>query len=190
MASRAIPSDFVKSVLQNGVGRHICQLQRLTLKFCKESGTSRGVRDFIENHLIDFTRSNPGIVVYLKPRRHRTPYLVGEYLNTESVYLNVHKNDQEEVCKWVEHLRTRSGEPIVRLRKKWFTNNPSIQGIWTPFTNKDTRWNIAQFPELVEDEHKAAEYESSATEDILEMFRQMKNVEVIEEGTLEKDVPK
>jgi len=36
-------------------------------------------RDFIENHLVDFAKENPGIVVYVKPRRHRTPVLVGEY---------------------------------------------------------------------------------------------------------------
>lgn len=36
-------------------------------------------REFIENHLLDFTRKNPGIVVYLKPRRHRKPVLYAEY---------------------------------------------------------------------------------------------------------------
>lgn len=42
-------------------------------------------RDFIEAELLQFTRSNPGIVVYLQPRRHRTPRLVAEYCN--SIYL-------------------------------------------------------------------------------------------------------
>ena len=36
-------------------------------------------RDFIENHLLEFTRDNPGIVVYLKPQRHRPPKIVAEY---------------------------------------------------------------------------------------------------------------
>lgn len=36
-------------------------------------------RDFIENQLLDFAKANPGIVVYVKPRRHRTPVMVGEY---------------------------------------------------------------------------------------------------------------
>ena len=36
-------------------------------------------RDFIENHLLEFTRNNPGVVVYLQPRRHHAPYLVAEY---------------------------------------------------------------------------------------------------------------
>ena len=40
----SIPADYVRSVLQNGVGRYVCQLQRITLKFCKSQADSRGVR--------------------------------------------------------------------------------------------------------------------------------------------------
>lgn len=36
-------------------------------------------RDFLENHLIDYAKENPGVVVYVKPRRHRTPVIVAEY---------------------------------------------------------------------------------------------------------------
>ena len=36
-------------------------------------------RDFIESDLMDFAKANPGTVVYLKPRRHRSPAMVAEY---------------------------------------------------------------------------------------------------------------
>lgn len=36
-------------------------------------------RDFIEQDLVDFAKQHPGVVVYLKPRRHRSPVIVGEY---------------------------------------------------------------------------------------------------------------
>jgi hypothetical protein len=36
-------------------------------------------REFVEQDLLDFTQQNPGIVVYIKPRRHRTPMLRAEY---------------------------------------------------------------------------------------------------------------
>lgn len=29
--------------------------------------------------MVDFARSHPGVVVYVKPRRHRSPMLVAEY---------------------------------------------------------------------------------------------------------------
>ena len=37
-------SGFVRAPLQNGVGRYVCQLQRIVLKFCKSHGSSRGLR--------------------------------------------------------------------------------------------------------------------------------------------------
>lgn len=143
----SIPSSYVTSVLHNGVGRYVCQLQRITFKFCKSHGSSRGVRDYIEKNLLLFTRSNPGIMVYLKPRRFRTPCLVGEYLNGNMVDLPAANQSVDEISQWVEHLRCRSGHHIIRLLKTWHTDHPSIQGMWTPFTNKPTELNITNFPD-------------------------------------------
>lgn len=72
-------SGFPKAPLANGIGRYVCQLQRITLKFCKSNGSSKGMRDFIEMNLLNFAKENPGVVVYVKPRRHRTAVIVGEY---------------------------------------------------------------------------------------------------------------
>lgn len=74
-----LKSGFIRAPLQNGVGRYVGQLQRITLKFCKSMGSSRGMRDFIENELVNFARANPSVVVYVKPRRHRGPVVVAEY---------------------------------------------------------------------------------------------------------------
>lgn len=147
MSGSSIPSTFLKNVLQNGVGRHICQLQRLTLCFCKTRVCSFGMREFIENHLLDFTRKNPGIVVYLKPRRHRKPVLYAEYLNGNRETFSVENQSKEEISKWIEYMRTRSGAQIQRLRKPWHTENPSIQGVWHPFSNKDPALNLVTFPD-------------------------------------------
>lgn len=81
-----LKSGFIKAPLQNGVGRYIGQLQRITLKFCKSNGGSRGLRDFIENDLVEFAKSNPGVVVYVKPRRHRGPVIVAEYCKLHKAF--------------------------------------------------------------------------------------------------------
>lgn len=77
--SSSQPAEYISTTLANGVGRYVCQLQRITFKFCKEHPSSRGIREFIENDLVDFARKNPGIVVYLQPKRHRKPKLFAEY---------------------------------------------------------------------------------------------------------------
>lgn len=35
--------------------------------------------DFIENDLVTYAKENPGVVVYVKPRRHRGPVIKAEY---------------------------------------------------------------------------------------------------------------
>ncbi|KAL5022734.1 hypothetical protein ScPMuIL_001889 [Solemya velum] len=158
--------------MNNGIGRYVCQLQRITLSFCKSHADSRGMRDFIENHLLDFTKANPGVVVYLKPRRHRKPRIMAQYLNgyTESVPLPNHRAD--EICKWVDLMKTRSGVKVVRLRKMWHTDNPSIQGLWHPFLNKDTSLNIKTFPD--KEHYKFEQNEKSATDSLLEKMKTVK----------------
>jgi Mitochondrial ribosomal protein L51 / S25 / CI-B8 domain len=55
-------------------------------------------RDFIENHLLEFVKKNPGIVVYLQPRRHRTPRLVAEYCT----WLNLFSSICSLFCKYLQ----------------------------------------------------------------------------------------
>lgn len=42
--SLIVNSGFLRAPLANGIGRYIGQLQRITLKFCKSNGVSRGLR--------------------------------------------------------------------------------------------------------------------------------------------------
>ncbi|KAG7157672.1 39S ribosomal protein L43, mitochondrial-like [Homarus americanus] len=159
-------STFVKAPLQNGVGRYVQQLQRITFKFCKTHGGSRGMRDFIEKDLIEFARMNPGVVVYLKPRRHRSSCLKAEYLNGGEEYISAHKQSSEEIKKWVEYLRTQSGYSVERLRKYQHTDRPSIQGPWTPWMHRDQCINIAEYPQ--EELSCAVKREKTATQELLE----------------------
>lgn len=173
-SNSTIPSNFLKSVLQNGVGRYVCQLKRVTLKFCKSHGGSRGVREYIETDLVDFARSNSGTVVYLKPRRHRGPVIKAEYLNGNTDWLYCQNYTRDEVRKWLEYMLTKSGNPIVRFRKPYHTDSPSIQGVWNPFTHKPTYLNVSKFPCPERSEYKTAEL--SATEQLLHIAKAEKNI--------------
>lgn len=52
-----------------------------------------------------------------------------ESLNAKSV---------EEVTALVKKLANQSGLDIIRIRKPFHTDSPSVQGQWHPFTNKPT----------------------------------------------------
>ncbi|TMW50614.1 hypothetical protein DOY81_004303 [Sarcophaga bullata] len=166
-----LKSGFPRAPLQNGLGRYVCQLQRVTLKFCKNNGSSKGMREFIESSLVDFAKENPGIVVYVKPRRHRTPVLIGEYLNGQREWLNCRNSTKEEVLKWIELLKTQNGpSSAMRLRKMWHTDVPSIQGLWTPFLLRSPNHSQLSFPNS-ELSHPT-DIEQSATDKLIELFKE------------------
>ena len=74
--------------------------------------------------------------------RHVSVFVV----DGKSVQFYVENQSASELCQWIEHLRCRSGSEIVRLRKTWHTDTPSVQGIWTPFTHLSSRTAVTSLP--------------------------------------------
>lgn len=106
----------------------------------------------------------------MKPRRHRQPVIIGEYLNGERHWLCVRSFSEEQLCKWIDLMRTQNeNSSEVRRRKHWHTDCPSIQGAWTPFTHQRPDLTDATFP----DAKFSAPVDQlpSATELLLEMFK-------------------
>ena len=73
-------------------------------------------------------------------------YIVYIALNGGEEYISTHVNTCEDIVKWVEYLRGRSGYPIERLRKYHHTDYPSIQGPWTPWIHRHPGINIKEYP--------------------------------------------
>lgn len=111
------PTGYISAPIQNGVGRYVCQLQRVSFFFCRSRNDSWGIRDFIESDLVDFARANPGVVVYLQPKRWVAPYVVAEYLNGRTSNLHASRLPKEEIAQWLHYLRCKSGQPIVEFLK-------------------------------------------------------------------------
>ncbi|XP_062859799.1 39S ribosomal protein L43, mitochondrial [Trichomycterus rosablanca] len=136
MTARGTPSRFLQSVLRNGVGRYVCQLKRVSLVFSKNAQSSLGIRDFIEDGVVDFAQKNPGIVVYVSPQSCRIPKIVAEYLNGNVKEELVTNKTSQQIAELITKMADQSGLDIIRIRKPFHTDNPSIQGQWTPFTNQ------------------------------------------------------
>ncbi|XP_062988641.1 large ribosomal subunit protein mL43 [Elgaria multicarinata webbii] len=142
MTGRGTPSRFLASVLRNGLGRYVCQLQRLTLTLSRDAQSCRGAREYIEEKVVDFARQNPGIVVYVAPKKCRVPTVVAEYLNGTVQEQTLTSNTADEIADIIRKLTSQSGLEIIRIRKPFHTDNPSIQGQWHPFTNKPSALNV------------------------------------------------
>lgn len=59
MTSRGTASRFLQSVLQNGVGRYVCQLKRVSIIFSRTNQGSLGVR------YTDTTTLHPNLYFYI-----------------------------------------------------------------------------------------------------------------------------
>lgn len=141
------PTGYLSSILQNGVGRYVCQLQRLTFQFNKTSMGSHGVRDYVEQDIVDFAKKHPQIVLYVTPhKKYSEPKIVAEFLNGTVRKIPLLNKAREDIQSEVELLKNQSGRDIIKMRKWWHTDNPSIQGMWHPFTNKSTDLNLVEFP--------------------------------------------
>lgn len=111
--------------------------------------------------------------MYVKPRRHRQPVLVAEYLNGDRHWLCVRNQTEEELTKWIDLMRTQNkNSSAERMRKHWHTDCPSIQGPWTPFVHQHPEFNTATFPNTKFS--TPMNIEQSATEKLIELFEKQK----------------
>ena len=65
-----------------------------------------------------------------------------------------------------------SGNELVAIHKVTRTAWPSTQGVWTPFTNRPYQLNQTQFPNLERGTHFNPEAQKTATQQLLEMYKQ------------------
>lgn len=67
-------------------------------------------------------------------------------VNGGEEYIGCNNLSRSEVYKWLSWMRTKSGYQDYRYLTYSHTDNPSIQGVWSPFTHRDPADNIAEFP--------------------------------------------
>lgn len=69
-------------------------------------------------------------------------------MNGYRQWMSLHKFPQREVQLWLENLRTRGGSEEMHYKSYHRSWAPSVQGVWTPFTNKSPDKNLMKFPHV------------------------------------------
>ncbi|NWI79348.1 RM43 protein, partial [Dryoscopus gambensis] len=111
--------------------RYVRQLQRLQLLFSPTAADARGAREFVEGAAQDFARQHPDVVLYVSPSSGPGPALNGTVRDEL-----IASKTSEEILQLATKLANQSGLDIIRIRKPFHTDNPSVQGQWHPLTNK------------------------------------------------------
>ncbi|NXO05554.1 RM43 protein, partial [Rhinopomastus cyanomelas] len=104
-------------------------------------------RQFVEEEALDFARRHPDVVLYVSPCSDRAPVLLAEYLNGTVREELIASKTSKDIMQLATKLAGQSGLDIIRIRKPFHTDNPSIQGQWHALTNKPSILNI-QGPRL------------------------------------------
>nr|XP_038037491.1 39S ribosomal protein L43, mitochondrial isoform X2 [Anas platyrhynchos] len=136
MTARGAASRFLGAALCCGLGRYVRQLQRLQLLFSPIAPDARGARQFVEERAAEFARGHPEVVLYVRNEGGAAPMLRAEYLNGTVREELIANKTSEEIAQLATKLANQSGLDVVRIRKPFHTDNPSIQGQWHPLTNK------------------------------------------------------
>ncbi|XP_038037489.2 large ribosomal subunit protein mL43 isoform X2 [Anas platyrhynchos] len=143
MTARGAASRFLGAALCCGLGRYVRQLQRLQLLFSPIAPDARGARQFVEERAAEFARGHPEVVLYVRNEGGAAPVLRAEYSSPPCAAVNgtvreelIANKTSEEIAQLATKLANQSGLDVVRIRKPFHTDNPSIQGQWHPLTNK------------------------------------------------------
>lgn len=122
--------------------RGVWQLSKLRLSYCEHSGSSRGVRDFVKEHLLAFQETNTQLSIEAKSWPGRHPYFRGEYRNGNVRAVGLRNAAADQVLQQATLLRNSAGRKTslkVKHRKVFPKEkgdasqyvSPSVQGGWT-----------------------------------------------------------
>lgn len=116
----------------DGLDRFVNQARKITFYYCKHGGSSRGMREFIEKHAVDFAKKHPQVVVNVEVRGNSHPFIKSEYLNGNTRTVGVKNADAKLIMHQAALLRDSSGFKMKKFKKWWHTDRPSVQGEWNP----------------------------------------------------------
>lgn len=92
--------------------RGVFQLKKLTVKYCEHSGSSRGTREFIRHHIVEFANRTPAaeVVTELRPGQH--PFIVGEYITGSNKVIGIKNLPPKDIMGYAMMLRNTSGRKV------------------------------------------------------------------------------
>ena len=88
--------------------RGVFQLSKLRIHYCDIGGSSRGVRDFIRQHIVKFANETPAAEIQTVMKRGRHPFLFGEYLDGTHKMITVKNLTPQEIEDYAMMLKNSS----------------------------------------------------------------------------------
>ncbi|KAK8814731.1 ribosomal protein L51/S25/CI-B8 family protein [Blastocystis sp. ATCC 50177/Nand II] len=103
-------------------------LDKLTIRYCRNGGSSAAIREWMQKNLINFASSNPQLKVVTTPVNNRHPILIGEYKNGLTRQICVKNASQRDIWEHIQELRQTNGHKVTKVSQEVFTKCDSFQG--------------------------------------------------------------
>ena len=115
--------------------RGALQLTSLTVRFCKSSGSSAGVRNLLLNDRIAaFAAGAPSATVAVRELPMRAPFVSARWADGSGKIVDVKNRTAAEIERVLRRLRDAAsgarrgfGKPVTTA-----SGSPSVQGVWDP----------------------------------------------------------
>jgi large subunit ribosomal protein L43 len=112
------------------------QLRELVLQYCSHSGSSKGARHVIREHLVPWCEQNPQVQVAAALRSGRHPVLRAQYVNGRDTVIDVKNLLPKEIESHMWDLRNTTGKKIKAAKFDVISQKNSLQGPWTSELSK------------------------------------------------------
>lgn len=125
--------------MNGATGFFIPQFKRATFRYCSESISSSGVREFFNpNKENSFSKKfedlNPWTTIYKIPINDEIPKLILEFCSGQTEQVEIAHLSAEEVFQILDQAANRSGlNWHARIENDVQTRRPSVQGQWSIF---------------------------------------------------------
>ena len=109
----------------------VLQLSSLTIRFCKSTPASQGVRDLLlRDGVAAFARAHPTVELAVAEAPARAPFIAAKYLDGSSKTVGMVGFSAEEVARVMARLRDTTTAKRRSFRAPVTTGAPSVQGVW------------------------------------------------------------
>jgi len=114
--------------------RGVYQLMRLDLKYCDHSGSSRHLRNFLENHLKTLREDWSHLDITTTVRRGRHPNVTGTYRSGRQKTVDLKNKEEKQIRHHLDFLFSEKGRKSNTKMpgSGKITDTPSVQGMWRP----------------------------------------------------------
>ena len=120
--------------------RGVPQLSTLTLRFCKSSGSSAGVRELLlSDRLSAFAAAHPALALAVREAPMRAPMVAAGWADGSAKVIGLKGFSPREVERVLARLRDAASGARRRFGKPVTTSSgsPTVQGIWDPSVTYD-----------------------------------------------------